>query len=101
MSGPSIKDIAQIRRSYGIFCTNVHFKESTPFKGKKDKFLSNSENKQQCINMLGTRLSVNCCVLHARDDADVLIVKTTIDNAKKSKNVLVGEDTNLLILVSY
>ena len=51
--------------------------------------------------MLGTRLSVNCCVFHARDDADVLIVKTTIDNAKKSKTVLVGEDTDLLILLCY
>ena len=101
MSGPSIKDIAHIRRSHGIFGTNVHFKESTPFKGKKDKFLSNPENKQQFINMLGTRLSINFPVFNARDDADVLIVKTTIDNAKKSKTVLVGEDTDLLILLCY
>ena len=50
--------------------------------------------------MVGTRLSVNCRAFHARDDADVLIVKTTNDNAKKSKTVLVGEDTDLLILIT-
>ena len=51
--------------------------------------------------MLGTGLSVNCLVLNARDDKDVLIVKTTMSNAKKSEIVLVGEDTNRLISVCY
>ncbi|WAR20763.1 hypothetical protein MAR_014737, partial [Mya arenaria] len=80
MAGPSIKDVAHIRRSHGVTSTNVDFKGTTPFRGKKDKFLPNPENKQRFINLLGTHLSQHdCTVLHAPDDADVLIVKTTIE----------------------
>ncbi|WAR17805.1 hypothetical protein MAR_032399 [Mya arenaria] len=102
MAGPSIKDVAHIRRSHGVTSTNVDFKGTTPFRGKKDKFLSNPENKQRFINLLGTHLSQHdCTVLHAPDDADVLIVKTTIECSETCKTVLIGEDTDLLVLLCF
>ena len=38
---------------------------------------------------------------HAKDDADCLIVKTTLDVAASSTTVLIGEDTDLLVLLLY
>ena len=38
-------------------------------------------------------------VLHAKWDSDILIVKTAMDVAMKSETILVGSDTNLLVLL--
>ncbi len=40
-------------------------------------------------------------MLHAPDDADVLIVKTTIECSETCKTVLIGEDTDLLVLLCF
>ena len=102
LSGPSIKDVTHIRRSHGVTSTSVDFKATTPFRGKKEKFLTNPENKQRFINMLGSYLANDgCTVLHANDDADVLIVKTAIACAEKCNVVVIGEDTDLLVLLCY
>ena len=42
-----------------------------------------------------------CQTKHARVDADVLIVKTAIASASTANTVLVGDDTDLLILLCY
>ena len=66
----------------------------------KEKFLSNVVNKQRFINMLSLRLEQDGCrVLHATADADVLIVETAIKMAHHYDTVLVGDDTDLLILL--
>lgn len=90
-SHPSTKDITHMRRAHGIIGSNVCFKNNTPFKGKKENFLTNKENKQNFIYMLGNALlKSGCKVVHAEDDADVLIVKTTDDCAKTRNVMLIG-----------
>ena len=39
--------------------------------------------------------------MHAPGDADVLIVQKTVDSALHMDTLLVGEDTDLLILLCY
>ena len=68
----------------------------------KAKFLANKTNKQQFIKMLGDQLEMkNCKVHHAPGDADLLIVQKSVESAIMSTTILVGDDTDLLILLCY
>ena len=68
----------------------------------KEEFLSNKENKQRFIFMLGEELSqIGCTVFHDTGDADCLIVKKTMESAAENNVVLVGDDTDLLILLLH
>ena len=101
-SGPTTKDTAHLRRTKGITGAKVYFNENTPFKTKKEQFLSNSENKQELIFMLSRFLEANGCkTVHAPSDADVLIVKTAVECAENREVVVIGEDTDLLVLLCY
>ena len=52
--------------------------------------------------MLGQRLEhVGCETRHAKGDADVLIVETTVHSAMYCENTLVGDDTDLLVLLCF
>ena len=42
-----------------------------------------------------------CSTIHASDDADVLIVKTTVESAINNPLVLLGKDTDLLIIFLF
>lgn len=42
-----------------------------------------------------------CPTIHAVSDADVLIVKTAVASASSKKTVVLGEDTDLLVLLCY
>ena len=69
---------------------------------KKDAFLANTENKKRFIAMLQRHLlEIGCRTLQAEGDADVLIVKTAVDSAVTHPTVLVGDDTDLLVLLCY
>ncbi len=69
---------------------------------KKEHFLANNTNKQELINMLGNQLEQNkCTVHHAPGDADLLIVQKAVESAVTVDTVLVGDDTDLLILLCY
>ncbi len=69
---------------------------------KKDQFLANRENKQQFIFMLSRELEKNNCKTHhASGDADLLIVQKTVQSATSSNTVLVGDDTDLIVLLCY
>ncbi|CAC5408278.1 unnamed protein product [Mytilus coruscus] len=73
-------------------------------KTKKEIFLSNIENKQQFINLLTKKLSEKGCkTFRASGDADTLIVQTAVSCAANGGQdvVLVGEDTDLLLLLCY
>ena len=99
-STPTTKDQTHQRRSKGIKGTKVLFDQSTVFKTKKEKFLSNAENKQNFINLLASYLSSSgCIIIHAKTDADVQIVEIAIIEADKSDVVVIGEDTDLLVLL--
>ena len=66
----------------------------------KDVFLSNKTNKQSFITLLSSHLQQNnIVVIHAEADADVLVAQTAIESAASSDTVLVGDDTDLLILL--
>lgn len=69
---------------------------------KKDEFLSNQVNKQKFINLLSENLehAGYSTRHHAKGDA-VMIVDTTITKARGQMTVLIGEDTDLLVLLLY
>ena len=59
-------------------------------------------NKQRFINVLSEQLvKANCHTHHATGDAGLLIVQKAVESATLSDTVLVGDDTELLILLCY
>ena len=99
-SGPSTKDVMHERRSKSNISVAVHFTSDMTCSMKKDEFLSNKVNKQRFINLLSEMLEKHGHqTLHARADADVLMVETAIASAAKRDTVLVGDDTDLLVLL--
>uniref|UniRef100_A0A8C4Q7P4 HTH OST-type domain-containing protein n=1 Tax=Eptatretus burgeri TaxID=7764 RepID=A0A8C4Q7P4_EPTBU len=99
--GPSIKDNTHQRRgqnTYPIVC----FDAKTEFVGRKDDFLSRSCNKQGLIDLVTEELQKKgCTVINASGDADVDIVKAAIKSSQHQSTTLIGEDTDLLILLLY
>ena len=74
--GPSTKeDSTHTGRTKGKAGMKICFKENLPFRSKKDTFLTNADNKQNFIKLLGEYLSgIGCNVSNADGDADLLIV---------------------------
>jgi hypothetical protein len=100
--GTSTKDMTHQRRTRGITGATVAFTEDMDAPMKKEHFLANKNNKQRFINMLGKELKKqHCQVYHAVGDADVLIVQKAVEWAATTNTVLVGDDTDLLILLCY
>ena len=100
--GSTIKDMTHKRRSKGKHGMTVTFEKSMNLAVTKEVFLSNKENKQRFIIMLGEELSKSgCTVFHDTGDADCLIVKKAIAAAAENKVVLVGDDTDLLVLLLH
>ncbi|XP_068675446.1 uncharacterized protein [Montipora foliosa] len=98
----SAKAMTQQRRASGKAASTVTFTESMSVTLKKDNFLSNPKNKQRFLSMLSKALqNVGCITHHANGDADLLIVKTAVESARTSTTVLVGDDTDLLVLLCY
>ena len=97
----STKDMVHQRRAKGQAGVNVTFNEDMKLTMKKASFLANSANKQQFIKMLGHHLEKKCKVYHASGDADLLIVQKAVESASLMDTALVGEDTDLLILLCY
>ncbi|EDO33097.1 predicted protein [Nematostella vectensis] len=89
---PSTKDSNHQRRNEGG--PAVMFEGDMVATLKKDIFLSNN------ANMLSSKLQqAGYAVRQALGDADVLIVSTAIEKAKTETTVLIGDDTDLLILL--
>ena len=90
------------RRSKGNAGTTVTFTADTPVTMKKEQFLANRQNKQRFMFMLSEELKQNNCeVHHASGNADLLIVMKAVQSANSSNTVLVGDDTDLRILLSH
>ena len=80
----------------------MDFTRDMVMKSKKEDLLSNQDNKQRFIMMLGQSLEhVGCETRHAKGDADVLIVETTVQSAMSCETTLVGNDTDLLVLLWF
>ena len=80
----------------------VNFSGGMPFKAKKEQFLANSANKQNFILMLDESMKERGIQTHlAKGDAGVLIGHTEVDSATKLVTTIVGEDTDLLVLLCW
>ena len=67
---------------------------------KMEPFLNNGANKQRLIIMMIRALhGAGYGAIQASDDADVLIIQTTLQISETSATVLIGEDTDLLVLL--
>ena len=98
---PSVKDSTHQRRQQKKH-PNVSFTPTTVFTGKKEDFLSQGSNKQGLINMISDRLrEKGCTVMNAEGDADYDIVQAAIAVSEYKTTTLIGEDTDLLILLLH
>jgi len=80
----------------------VSFTAETQFCGKKEEFMATDSNKQRLIWMLSDELRKRgCTVDNAPGDADVLIIKVTVEKSLQHSTTLIGEDTDLLVLLLY
>ena len=80
----------------------MDFTRDMVMKSKKEDLLSNKDNKQRFIRMLGQILEhVGCETRHVKGDADVLIVEKTVQYAMSCETTLVGDDTDLLVLLCF
>ena len=70
---------------------------------KKKSFLANQINKQSFIHLLGSELEKESYmqVVHSSSDADYDIVQSACTMSASKSVVVVGEDTDLLILLLY
>ena len=98
----SIKDMTHMRRCKGKQGVTITFTKDMNLAVTKEVFLSNKNNKQRFITMLGEELEANhCTVFHGAGDADCLIVEKVMETAVDNDVVLVGDDTDLLVLLLH
>ena len=80
----------------------ISFAADTQFSGKKDEFLSIGTNKQKLIWLVSDVLrKMDCIVMKAQEDADVDIVKAALETSHLHTTTLIGEDTDLLVLLLH
>ena len=80
----------------------VDITTDTKFVGKKGDFLQNISIKQKIIGLITDKLrQCGCAVVQAENDADVDIVKAAVAVASSKSTTVVGEDTDLLVLLLY
>ena len=78
----------------------IHFNNDMNFGGDMKVFLSNNKNKQRFIHTLGEKLLLHGCrVICCERDADVDIIMTAITLAQETHVIVIGEDTDLLVLL--
>ena len=100
-AGPSTKN-SMYQRRRGCEGRKVTFNLSIKLHLKKDDFLSNKENKQRFLGLLGEHLALRGCkISHATGDADVPIVQAAVTVSNTCEAVLVGDDTDLLVLIIH
>ncbi|KAK7105530.1 hypothetical protein V1264_016896 [Littorina saxatilis] len=101
--GPTTKDAAHLRRtSRANTACAITFEGDMVLCEPQECFLTNPNNKQRFINLLSSRFSQHGFdTVHTTADADRLVVKTSLELARKGNVILVGEDTDLLILLLY
>ena len=80
----------------------VSFTAKTEFIGKREDFLSVSANKQTLIRLVTEELEKKgCSVINAAGDAGVDIVKAAVEESQKQSTTVIGEDTDLLVLLLF
>ena len=95
-------DATQLRGTGACAGVTVHFDGDMMIQSKKEDFLNSKANKQRLIHYLSNKLErAGCSIDHATHDADVLIVQTAVGSAQTKDTVLIGDDTDLLILLLH
>ncbi|GFR96725.1 hypothetical protein ElyMa_004459100 [Elysia marginata] len=101
-NGPSTKDATHLRRSCGVVGPTIKFNPEMVCNARKEHLRGNPKNKQAFVQYLGDVLKKNGCqVLHAEGDADTLIVNTSVTCAVNVTTVVIGENTDLLVLLLH
>ena len=78
------------------------FQKICRYLGCKIHFLANEKNKQKFINFLSEKLqSQGVQTLHSKGDADLLIALTGVKKAKCCVTHVIGEDTDILVLLCH
>ena len=100
-SNPSTKDVTHMRRkSQRTAASDTDFDGDMLVCDSRETFLSNHVNKQRFITKLSAALQeLGTVTHHAEGDADCLIVRVTLEKAKETSTVLIGQDTDLLVLL--
>lgn len=94
------KDQEHLRRSRSNIVVKVE--DSIHVNINQNEFLASAKNKMGLITLLSSHLQhCGCTVLQASGDADLLVVLTAIDEAKKDvQTCVIGDDTDLLVLLT-
>ena len=80
----------------------VSFTAETEFSGKNEDFFVSWQNKADTIALISTALTERGChLIQSPGDANVDIVKATVERPRLCTTTLVGEDTDLLILLLH
>ena len=104
LGGPSTKDVVNQKRSVTYVGATVQVLGSMVFKGKREDFLSNKGNKHRFTTLLHDHLErQGFHTEQATADTDLLLVQTDIAASENMSipTVLVGEDTDLLVLLCF
>jgi hypothetical protein len=100
-SGGTIKDHEHQRRASSAGPDVIVESTKTAY-SNPSAFLANENNKKAFISLLISELEAcHCLVKQAKDDADVLIVKSALDIARLAKVSVVANDTDVLVLLVY
>ena len=92
--------MTDLRRNQKCSQRPIIFMENTKFTLLKEDFLSNLTNKEQFIHLIGDKLTTDGCTVNfAEEDADVEIVKASLDASLTNDVTLIGEDTDLLVVL--
>ena len=101
-NGPSTKDETHQRRAGSEMGVHVDITPDMLLKMKKKTFLANTSNKQKFLNLLGSEMEQEGIqISHSSGDADYDIVMTACTFAEMLPVVVVGDDTDLLILLQH
>lgn len=99
---PSTKDAVHRQRARSHNPCKVNLELHMKLEIKKDDFLANLENKQLFITALSAELKKSSVLTkHAKQDADLLIVQTAVAASRNQTVVVVGDDTDLLVLLCF
>ena len=99
-SDPSTKDETHQQRTGTDMGVDVDFTSDMILKMKKRPFLANPRNKQKLINIMSSQMEEEGIqVKQSSGDAEYDIVMSACSLAETKPVVVVGDDTDLLILI--
>ena len=102
-SGPTMKYEAHKKRHRNAIGADVDVRKQLVLRMNTPAFLANAKNKQKFIFLLGEELEncPNIQVRHSEGDAEYDIVMSGCTVAMSHPVVVVGDDTDLLILLQH